>query len=62
MEKRPKIHSEHAPNQFDFNIGEAWDSESECALFIEKLKELNLYGPEFLYSGFDGEDAKKIPL
>lgn len=57
MDTAPK--NENVVNYFDFDMREAYDSESESTLLVERLKELGLYGPEFLYSGFDEKDISK---
>jgi hypothetical protein len=44
---------------YEFDLSEAWDSESQIKLFFKRLKKLGLYKKDLLYSGFNGEKAGK---
>jgi|GEM_PF-2765989 len=51
--------SSYKPKEYEMSLSDTWDTESECKLFVQTLKDLKLYGPDFRYSGFDAGDIQK---
>ncbi len=47
------------PPIYEIDISSGWDSESLAEVFIKKLKELGIYKPNLLFSGFNGSEIGK---
>ncbi|MSR73400.1 hypothetical protein EXS61_02250 [Candidatus Parcubacteria bacterium] len=47
------------PPIYEIDISSGWDSISFAEVFIKKLKELGIYKPNLLFSGFDGNTIGK---
>jgi len=54
MSKKPDSKENIRSRILEIDLKEAWDTESEVEIIIERLKKLGIYKENLLYCGFDG--------